>query len=161
MIPKRASSLLARALSPAGRSAGRARVLPRTSLPRVRRALSTPASYASTLLSPSPTFFSSVQVPLPDGSGSYAQIPAFRALDADGALLGSLDGEWRARVEAIPEEVLGRMYETMTLLPGLDNVLSSSQRQGRISFYMTSHGEEGGQSCPPRAIQGCDAVARG
>jgi 2-oxoisovalerate dehydrogenase E1 component alpha subunit len=30
----------------------------------------------------------------------------------------------------------------MTLIPILDNVLYQSQRQGRISFYMQSAGEE-------------------
>lgn len=34
------------------------------------------------------------------------------------------------------------MYTTMTLIPILDNVLYQSQRQGRISFYMQSSGEE-------------------
>jgi 2-oxoisovalerate dehydrogenase E1 component alpha subunit len=33
-------------------------------------------------------------------------------------------------------------YRTMTLIPILDNVLYQSQRQGRISFYMQSAGEE-------------------
>lgn len=35
------------------------------------------------------------------------------------------------------------MYKLMLLLPTLDDVLYSAQRQGRISFMMTSHGEEG------------------
>lgn len=35
------------------------------------------------------------------------------------------------------------MYKKMTLLNTMDRVLYESQRQGRISFYMTSYGEEG------------------
>ncbi|KAK4050377.1 hypothetical protein OIV83_003446 [Microbotryomycetes sp. JL201] len=35
------------------------------------------------------------------------------------------------------------MYKTMIFMPVMDTILSSSQRQGRISFYMTSYGEEG------------------
>lgn len=34
------------------------------------------------------------------------------------------------------------MYKDMTLLNILDKILYESQRQGRISFYMTNFGEE-------------------
>lgn len=34
------------------------------------------------------------------------------------------------------------MYKTMSLLPQLDQVCYSAQRQGRVSFWMTSYGEE-------------------
>ncbi|KAL1138651.1 hypothetical protein AAG570_008713 [Ranatra chinensis] len=34
------------------------------------------------------------------------------------------------------------MYKTMTLLNTMDKILYDAQRQGRISFYMTSYGEE-------------------
>nr|KAG5692526.1 hypothetical protein BaRGS_018731 [Batillaria attramentaria]KAG5693924.1 hypothetical protein BaRGS_008193 [Batillaria attramentaria] len=36
-----------------------------------------------------------------------------------------------------------KMYKDMTLLNTMDRVLYESQRQGRISFYMTNYGEEG------------------
>ncbi len=35
------------------------------------------------------------------------------------------------------------MYHSMTLLNTMDRILYESQRQGRISFYMTNYGEEG------------------
>lgn len=35
------------------------------------------------------------------------------------------------------------MYHDMTLLNTMDKILYESQRQGRISFYMTNFGEEG------------------
>ena len=35
------------------------------------------------------------------------------------------------------------MYKDMTLLNAMDRILYESQRQGRISFYMTNFGEEG------------------
>ena len=35
------------------------------------------------------------------------------------------------------------MYQSMTLLNSMDKILYESQRQGRISFYMTNYGEEG------------------
>ncbi|ORY34855.1 Thiamin diphosphate-binding protein [Naematelia encephala] len=63
-------------------------------------------------------------------------IPTYRVLDEEGQ---------PARGATIPEisrdEALA-MYRTMTLIPIVDNVLYQSQRQGRISFYMQSSGEE-------------------
>jgi 2-oxoisovalerate dehydrogenase E1 component alpha subunit len=35
------------------------------------------------------------------------------------------------------------MYQDMILLTIMDRILYESQRQGRISFYMTNFGEEG------------------
>ena len=35
------------------------------------------------------------------------------------------------------------MYKKMTMLNVMDKILYESQRQGRISFYMTNYGEEG------------------
>jgi len=35
------------------------------------------------------------------------------------------------------------MYKSMTLLNSMDRIMYESQRQGRISFYMTNYGEEG------------------
>ena len=41
------------------------------------------------------------------------------------------------------KETVLKMYKDMTLLNTMDRVLYESQRQGRISFYMTNYGEEG------------------
>ena len=40
-------------------------------------------------------------------------------------------------------DTLIKMYKSMTMLNSMDKVLYESQRQGRISFYMTNYGEEG------------------
>ena len=40
------------------------------------------------------------------------------------------------------EDQLVHMYKSMTLLNTMDKILYESQRQGRISFYMTNYGEE-------------------
>ncbi|KNC85938.1 2-oxoisovalerate dehydrogenase subunit alpha, mitochondrial [Sphaeroforma arctica JP610] len=45
----------------------------------------------------------------------------------------------------LPEEKVVHMYKTMVQLQAMDNVLFEAQRQGRVSFYMTSYGEEGTQ----------------
>nr|CAH7732748.1 unnamed protein product [Callosobruchus chinensis] len=42
----------------------------------------------------------------------------------------------------LPEETLVKMYKNMVLLNSMDKILYESQRQGRISFYMTNYGEE-------------------
>ncbi|KAF8158173.1 branched-chain alpha-keto acid dehydrogenase E1-alpha subunit [Crassisporium funariophilum] len=74
-------------------------------------------------------FFNSV-------TGNDTQIPTFRVLDGVGK---PLEG---AKIPEIDEALARRLYENMMLLPTLDNVLYNVQRQGKISFYMTAHGEE-------------------
>lgn len=37
------------------------------------------------------------------------------------------------------------MYKSMIMLSIMDKILYESQRQGRISFYMTNEGEEAAQ----------------
>ncbi|PPR02841.1 hypothetical protein CVT24_002319 [Panaeolus cyanescens] len=74
-------------------------------------------------------FFNSV-------TGNDTQIPTYRLLDGVGK---PLDG---AQLPEIDEAFAHRLYSNMQLLPTLDNVLYNVQRQGKISFYMTAHGEE-------------------
>lgn len=42
----------------------------------------------------------------------------------------------------LDKETVVKMYKDMTLLNVMDKILYESQRQGRISFYMTNYGEE-------------------
>ncbi|KAJ2922242.1 hypothetical protein H1R20_g14854, partial [Candolleomyces eurysporus] len=74
-------------------------------------------------------FFNSV-------TGNGSQIPTYRVIDGSGKLLES------AELPEMDEAFAKRLYENMMLLPTLDNVLYNVQRQGKISFYMTAHGEE-------------------
>ncbi|GAA5858264.1 hypothetical protein JCM8547_004626 [Rhodosporidiobolus lusitaniae] len=90
-------------------------------------------SSLSSTSSPTPVFLNSVR----DGP-----IPAFRLLGSEGSLLDSTN-EWGKKAMEIDGEKLQKMLRVCTLLPQLDQILFSSQRQGRISFYMTSYGEEG------------------
>ncbi|KAG8757289.1 hypothetical protein FRC14_002172 [Serendipita sp. 396] len=69
-------------------------------------------------------------------SVTHKSIPAYRVLDGNGEMLEG------ATVPEIDETFARKLYETMSLCPELDNVLYNVQRQGKISFYMTSHGEE-------------------
>ena len=50
------------------------------------------------------------------------------------------------------------MYHDMTLLNTMDKILYESQRQGRISFYMTNFGEEGTHIGSAAALNAKDLV---
>jgi len=50
------------------------------------------------------------------------------------------------------------MYRCMTLLNTMDRILYESQRQGRISFYMTNYGEEGTQIGSAAALDPNDLI---
>ncbi|XP_013067101.2 2-oxoisovalerate dehydrogenase subunit alpha, mitochondrial [Biomphalaria glabrata] len=64
-------------------------------------------------------------------------IPVYRALNADGNFIDA------SQDPKLDESTVLKMYKDMTLLNTMDRVLYDSQRQGRISFYMTNYGEEG------------------
>ncbi|TFK40771.1 branched-chain alpha-keto acid dehydrogenase E1-alpha subunit [Crucibulum laeve] len=85
---------------------------------------------SSSPITPKLEFFNSVT------GSSEKQIPTYRVLDGVGK---PIDG---AELPEIDEALARKLYETMQLLPTLDNVLYNVQRQGKISFYMTAHGEE-------------------
>ncbi|KAK7690257.1 hypothetical protein QCA50_006912 [Cerrena zonata] len=76
-------------------------------------------------ITPTLHFFNSVT---PDGE----QIPTYRVLDGTGE---PLEG---AEVPEIDKDLARRMYEQMSQLPIIDNLLYNVQRQGKISFYMTA-----------------------
>ncbi|ESO94690.1 hypothetical protein LOTGIDRAFT_202459 [Lottia gigantea] len=64
-------------------------------------------------------------------------IPVYRALGRDGKILEDSEDP------KLDSETVIKMYKDMTLLNTMDRILYESQRQGRISFYMTNYGEEG------------------
>jgi len=51
-----------------------------------------------------------------------------------------------------------KMYKCMTMLNTMDRILYESQRQGRISFYMTNYGEEGTHIGSAAALTNQDLV---
>ncbi|CAH0720268.1 unnamed protein product, partial [Brenthis ino] len=68
---------------------------------------------------------------------SYDPIPIYRVIDNNGEVIDPREEP------KIDNETLVNMYKTMTQLNQMDKILYESQRQGRISFYMTNYGEEG------------------
>ncbi|XP_019630911.1 PREDICTED: 2-oxoisovalerate dehydrogenase subunit alpha, mitochondrial-like [Branchiostoma belcheri] len=71
---------------------------------------------------------------LPDASPA---IPVYRVIDRQGEILDP------AQKPELPEDVVLDIYRKMVLLNTLDTIMLNVQRQGRITFYMTSYGEEG------------------
>ena len=65
----------------------------------------------------------------------HVKWPVYRVLDTDGQVReGALD-------PGLDKETVVRMYGTMVRLQAMDQIFYNAQRQGRISFYMTSTGE--------------------
>ncbi|KAI3736687.1 hypothetical protein L2E82_26652 [Cichorium intybus] len=68
---------------------------------------------------------------------SEKRVQCYRVLDDNGYQLSSTISQ-----QHVNKEVAMKMYSGMVTLQTLDTVLYEAQRQGRISFYLTSFGEE-------------------
>lgn len=67
----------------------------------------------------------------------YDGIPVYRVMDRTGTILDA------SQDPNLSKETCLDMYRKMTMLNTMDRIMYESQRQGRISFYMTNYGEEG------------------
>ncbi|KAK8552317.1 hypothetical protein V6N13_120727 [Hibiscus sabdariffa] len=67
---------------------------------------------------------------------SETRVPCYRVLDDDGELIPD------SHFQQVSEEVAVKMYSKMVSLQIMDTIFYEAQRQGRISFYLTSAGEE-------------------
>nr|XP_026488693.1 2-oxoisovalerate dehydrogenase subunit alpha, mitochondrial [Vanessa tameamea] len=83
---------------------------------------------------------------------SYDPIPIYRVLDNDGQVIDNREEP------AIDKETLLNMYKTMVQLNQMDKIMYESQRQGRISFFMTNYGEEGIQVGSAAALSPKDLI---
>ncbi|NXO08003.1 ODBA dehydrogenase, partial [Oriolus oriolus] len=81
-----------------------------------------------------------------------AGIPVYRVMDRQGHVLRPSEDP------QLPKEQVLKLYKTMTLLNTMDRILYESQRQGRISFYMTNYGEEGTHVGSAAALDASDLV---
>ncbi|XP_055638274.1 2-oxoisovalerate dehydrogenase subunit alpha, mitochondrial [Toxorhynchites rutilus septentrionalis] len=63
-------------------------------------------------------------------------IPIYKIMNADGVI------EDPTQDPGLSRETVHKMFRDMVLLNTMDKILYESQRQGRISFYMTNSGEE-------------------
>ncbi|KKY24381.1 putative 2-oxoisovalerate dehydrogenase alpha subunit [Phaeomoniella chlamydospora] len=64
-------------------------------------------------------------------------IPTYRIMDSEGVIVDP------ANKPDVPSEEIVRWYKTMLQVSIMDVIMFEAQRQGRISFYMVSAGEEG------------------
>ncbi|KAF0888146.1 hypothetical protein E2562_010844 [Oryza meyeriana var. granulata] len=64
------------------------------------------------------------------------RINCYRVLDDDGRTISG------SRFQEVSKELALKMYSEMVTLQVMDTIFFEAQRQGRISFYITSHGEE-------------------
>ncbi|KAK9696829.1 hypothetical protein K7432_012266, partial [Basidiobolus ranarum] len=87
------------------------------------------------------------KVPFPGASDSYfteemnfigkgEAIPTYHVMDVDGNILNP------SQDPKVSKEFAVKIYQDMVTLNVMDLILYEAQRQGRISFYMTSYGEE-------------------
>ncbi|XP_020834119.1 2-oxoisovalerate dehydrogenase subunit alpha, mitochondrial isoform X2 [Phascolarctos cinereus] len=79
-------------------------------------------------------------------------IPVYRVMDRQGQIINASEDP------QLPQEVVLKLYKSMTLLNTMDRILYESQRQGRISFYMTNYGEEGTHVGSAAALDDTDLV---
>ena len=74
-------------------------------------------------------------------------MPCFRIMDDSGAIVeGAEDPAWLTREHALA------MMTSMVRVSEFDKIFLSAQRQGRISFYMSSRGEEAASVCSAAAL---------
>ncbi|XP_067640970.1 2-oxoisovalerate dehydrogenase subunit alpha, mitochondrial [Eurosta solidaginis] len=66
----------------------------------------------------------------------YEPLPIYRVMDNEGYIADE------SQDPQLSKDVLQKMFNDMVLLNTMDKILYESQRQGRISFYMTNFGEE-------------------
>jgi len=64
------------------------------------------------------------------------RINCYRVLDDDGRTISG------SRFQEVSKELAVKMYSEMVTLQIMDTIFYEAQRQGRISFYLTSNGEE-------------------
>ncbi|XP_071490754.1 2-oxoisovalerate dehydrogenase subunit alpha, mitochondrial-like [Diadema antillarum] len=83
---------------------------------------------------------------------TYDGIPVYRVMNRDGEVIDPEEDP------GLDKDTVVKMYKTMTTLNTMDKILYESQRQGRISFYMTNYGEEGTHIGSAAALNDKDIV---
>lgn len=81
------------------------------------------------------------------------ELKCFRVIDSEGELVND-----QKYIDAIPKDKLIRIYETMVLNAEADEIFNMAQRQNRISFYMTSKGEEAQSVATAAALDDSDLI---
>ncbi|XP_063696907.1 2-oxoisovalerate dehydrogenase subunit alpha, mitochondrial [Culicoides brevitarsis] len=82
----------------------------------------------------------------------FQKIPIYRVMNRDGVIEDS------SQDPNLSQEMVTKMFRDMVLLDTMDKILYESQRQGRISFYMTNFGEEAVQIGGAAALDNEDMI---
>ncbi|XP_065354853.1 2-oxoisovalerate dehydrogenase subunit alpha, mitochondrial [Calliphora vicina] len=82
----------------------------------------------------------------------YSPIPIYRVMDRDGNIKDE------SQDPKLDKGVVQKMFRDMVLLNTMDKILYESQRQGRISFYMTNFGEEASHIGSAAALNMSDLI---
>ncbi|XP_072969269.1 2-oxoisovalerate dehydrogenase subunit alpha 2, mitochondrial isoform X1 [Typha angustifolia] len=83
---------------------------------------------------------------------SVDRINCYRVLDDYGQTISG------SRFQEVSKEVAMKMYSEMVTLQVMDTIFYEAQRQGRISFYLTSNGEEAINIASAAALSPDDVV---
>ncbi|CAN6903078.1 unnamed protein product [Brassica oleracea] len=83
---------------------------------------------------------------------SPLRVPCYRVLDEDGRIIPDSD------YIPVSEKLAVRMYEHMATLQVMDHIFYEAQRQGRISFFITTVGEEAINIASAAALSPDDVV---
>lgn len=87
-------------------------------------------------------------------ASDLAPIRVYRTLDDDGTPSKESDS-----VTAFDKPLARRIYETIVKTRITDGIFYDAQRQGRISFYLTSYGEEAVSIASAAALDPADEVS--
>jgi 2-oxoisovalerate dehydrogenase E1 component alpha subunit len=82
----------------------------------------------------------------------FEPIPIYRVLDREGNFLDE------SQDPKLDREFVSKLFRSMVQMNTIDKLLYESQRQGRISFYMTNFGEEASQIGSAAALDQKDLV---
>ncbi len=85
-------------------------------------------------------------------SGNAMKIPTLRVLQQNGKVYKN------AELPEIDESLALKIYDTFVFIRALDERMLASQRQGRISFYMTETGEEANDIGSAAALEPDDVI---
>ncbi|KAL3110731.1 hypothetical protein niasHT_011236 [Heterodera trifolii] len=85
-------------------------------------------------------------------SANEVPMPIYQCINSRGEFV---DGSEESH---LPKEIAVKMYKEMVKLNTMDKILYESQRQGRISFYMTNFGEEASHMGSAAALELRDLV---
>ncbi|CAD6996268.1 unnamed protein product [Ceratitis capitata] len=114
-----------------------------------RHSSTTPADDPSQFPGAKAPFVSDLKLIL---ESEYDAIPIYRVMDSDGYIAD------KTQDPNLSKEVVQKMFNDMVLLNTMDKMLYESQRQGRISFYMTNFGEEASHIGSAAALEMRDLI---